>query len=89
MSRYKAYIFDFDLTLVDSTKPIVACFKHILKSFGYDIPDDQTIIDTIGLPLTDAFDILSGITPTSPMPTALWQGRAYSTPMRWVYSSRS
>ena len=63
MSRYKAYIFDFDLTLVDSTKPIVACFKHTLKSFDYDIPDDQTIIDTIGLPLTDAFDILSGITP--------------------------
>ena len=63
MSRYKAYIFDFDLTLVDSTKPIVACFKHTLKTFGYDIPDDQTIIDIIGLPLTDAFDILSGITP--------------------------
>ncbi len=63
MSRYKAYIFDFDLTLVDSTKPIVACFKHTLKTFGYDIPDDKTIIDTIGLPLTDAFDILSGITP--------------------------
>ncbi|MBQ2454207.1 MAG: HAD family hydrolase, partial [Lachnospiraceae bacterium] len=40
MSRYKAYIFDFDLTLVDSTKPIVACFKHTLKTFGYDIPDD-------------------------------------------------
>lgn len=63
MSRYKAFIFDFDLTLVDSTAPIVKCFKHTLKTFGYDIPDDKTIIDTIGLPLTDAFDILSGITP--------------------------
>ena len=63
MSKYKAYIFDFDLTLVNSTEPIVKCFKHTLKTFGYAIPDDQTIIDTIGLPLTDAFDILSGITP--------------------------
>lgn len=63
MSRYKAYIFDFDLTLVNSTSPIVKCFKHTLKTFGYEIPDDKTIIDTIGLPLTDAFDILSGITP--------------------------
>lgn len=63
MSRYKAYIFDFDLTLVNSVGPIVKCFKHTLKTFGYDIPEDKTIIDTIGLPLTDAFDVLTGIFP--------------------------
>jgi len=60
MSKYKAFIFDFDLTLVNSVSPIVKCFKHTLSSFGYAVPDDKTIIDTIGLPLTDAFDILSG-----------------------------
>lgn len=58
--KYKACIFDFDLTLVNSVSPIVKCFKHTLNTFGYDIPDDKTIIDTIGLPLTDAFDILTG-----------------------------
>ena len=61
--KYKAYIFDFDLTLVNSVSPIVKCFKHTLKSFGYEIPEDKAIIDTIGLPLTDAFDILTGLYP--------------------------
>ncbi len=63
MSRYKAFIFDFDLTLVNSVSPIVKCFKHTLGVFGYDIPDDKAIIDTIGLPLTDAFDILTNTFP--------------------------
>lgn len=63
MRKYKAYIFDFDLTLVDSSGAILKCFQHTLREFGYPLPDDKTITDTIGLPLTDAFDILSGITP--------------------------
>ncbi len=63
MSKYSAYIFDFDLTLVNSSGAILKCFQHTLKEFGYPLPDDKTITDTIGLPLTDAFDILSGITP--------------------------
>ncbi|MBO6141410.1 MAG: HAD-IA family hydrolase [Ruminococcus sp.] len=63
MSKYKAYIFDFDLTLVNSVSPIVKCFKHALSTFGYAVPDDKTIIDTIGLPLTDAFDILTNLHP--------------------------
>ena len=61
MSRYKAFIFDFDLTLADSSKGILICFKHTLDAFGYSIPDDRTIYNTIGLTLLDAFDILTGI----------------------------
>ncbi len=61
MSRYKAYVFDFDLTLADSSKGILICFKHTLERFGYDIPDDMTIYKTIGLTLTDAFDVLTNI----------------------------
>ncbi|GAB5082824.1 HAD family hydrolase [Hominimerdicola sp. 21CYCFAH17_S] len=61
MGKYSAYVFDFDLTLADSSKGILICFKHTLKEFGYKIPDDNKIYRTIGLTLTDAFDILTGI----------------------------
>ena len=61
MKEYKAYIFDFDLTLADSSKGILECFRHTLKYFGYEVPDDSTIYNTIGLTLQDAFDILTGI----------------------------
>ncbi|MBQ8107493.1 MAG: HAD-IA family hydrolase [Ruminococcus sp.] len=61
MSRYKAYIFDFDLTLADSSKGILICFRHTLGTFGYPVPDDMTIYRTIGIPLTDAFDVLTGM----------------------------
>ena len=63
LSKYKFCVFDFDLTLVNSVSPIVKCFKHALSAFGYAVPDDKTIIDTIGLPLTDAFDILTNLYP--------------------------
>ncbi|MBQ9375369.1 MAG: HAD family hydrolase [Ruminococcus sp.] len=63
MAKYKAYIFDFDLTLADSSKAILTCFKHTLTEFGYPIPDDKTIFNTIGLTLPDAFDVLTGIKP--------------------------
>lgn len=59
--KYKALIFDFDLTLADSSKGILICFKHVLEKFGYEIPNDRTIYNTIGLTLTDAFDVLTGI----------------------------
>ena len=44
---FDAFIFDFDLTLADSSKGILKCFKHTLSEFGYDIPDDNTIYNTI------------------------------------------
>lgn len=58
---YRAAIFDFDLTLADSSKGILICFKHTLNAFGYPIPDDRTIYNTIGLTLVDALDLLTGI----------------------------
>lgn len=60
--KYSVCIFDFDLTLADSSKAILTCFKHTLKKFGYPIPDDTTIYNTIGLTLVDSFDVLTGIT---------------------------
>ena len=61
MSKYKYCIFDFDLTLADSSKAILKCFKHVLSVFDYPIPDDRTIYNTIGRTLVDSFDILTGI----------------------------
>jgi len=61
MAKYKAYVFDFDLTLADSSEAILMCFKHTLAEFGYPIPDDSVIFNTIGLTLAEAFDILTGV----------------------------
>ena len=65
MGKYKACVFDFDLTLADSSVGILICFRHTLKKFGYIVPDDSIIYNTIGLPLVDAFDLLTGI-PNNP-----------------------
>ncbi len=62
---YKACIFDFDLTLADSSKGILICFKYVLERFGYPPKDDKTIYDTIGMTLVDAFDLLTD-TPNNP-----------------------
>lgn len=61
MSKYKYCIFDFDLTLVDSSRAILKCYKHTLEKFGLEIPDDKTIYNTIGKTLADSFAILTGI----------------------------
>lgn len=66
MSGYKAYIFDFDLTLADSSKGILECFKYTLAHFGYAVPDDRAIYNTIGLTIQDSFDILTN-TPQNPL----------------------
>jgi len=59
--KYKAVVFDFDLTLADSTGPIITCYKHTLEKFGYKIPPDKEIFNTIGKTLLDSFDILTGV----------------------------
>ncbi len=59
--KYRAVVFDFDLTLADSSKAIIACYKHTLGRFGYKIPSDGEIFATIGKTLLDSFDILTGI----------------------------
>ena len=58
MSKYRYFVFDFDLTLADSSEGILECFKHVLKEFGYPPKDDRTIYNTIGMTPVDAFDLL-------------------------------
>lgn len=60
MKDYTTFIFDFDLTLVDSSEAILTCFRHTLSEFGCTVPDEKKIYNTIGLTLVDALKILSG-----------------------------
>ncbi len=63
MKNYKAFIFDFDLTLADSTKGIFICYKKCLEHFGYRIPDNDEIFSTIGHTIQDSLGILIGEKP--------------------------
>lgn len=59
--KYRYAVFDFDLTLADSSVGIIECYKYTLALFGYPIPSDKEIYDTIGKTLEESFDILTGI----------------------------
>lgn len=52
---YDLILFDFDFTLVDSSKGIVISIQYALEKLNYNIPTEEEIRHTIGLPLKDAF----------------------------------
>ncbi len=56
----KGLIFDFDLTLADSSAGIVKCVNYALSEMNYKIPDDYTIKRTIGIKLEETFKTLTG-----------------------------
>ena len=57
----KGILFDFDGTLANTIDLIVATFEHTsATALGFKQPR-QEIINTIGLPLGDALELLSGI----------------------------
>ena len=60
--EYVYYLFDFDLTLADSSRGIVMCFTHVLQRHGYNDVTELQIKRTIGKTLEDSFAILTGIT---------------------------
>ena len=59
---YKAYLFDFDYTLADSSRGIVTCFRNVLLRHGYSQVGEYNIKRTIGKTLEESFSILTGIT---------------------------
>ena len=61
MRPYKAYVFDFDYTLADSSRGIVTCFRRVLERHGYTKVTDTDIKRTIGRTLEEAFSILTGV----------------------------
>lgn len=58
----RAIIFDFDLTLADSTKGIIECVNFALEKLDLPQADDERIKRTIGMSLEDTFLSLTGQT---------------------------
>ncbi len=56
----KAVVFDFDLTLADSTLAVVECSNHALVAMGFEPAEAQQVRGTIGLTLPQAFRTLTG-----------------------------
>jgi phosphoglycolate phosphatase len=56
----KALIFDFDLTLADSSKGIFQCINYAVEKMGLDRYDYSSIKKLIGYSLTETFKILTG-----------------------------
>lgn len=61
MTRYKAILFDFDGTLVDTAPGIVATMRETFKRMGVAIPDEAAMRSTIGIPLGKALAQLASL----------------------------
>lgn len=61
MKKYKAYLFDFDYTLADSSRGIVKCYREVLNKHGYTNVTDEEIKRTIGKTLEDSFALFTGV----------------------------
>lgn len=59
---FAAIIFDFDLTLADSSAPGSACVAHALQGMGFDAAPFETIRRTVGLSLEATLEVLTGST---------------------------
>ena len=57
---YRAVLFDFDFTLADASQAILAGFRHALEQMGLPQAEEDAVRRTIGLPLEDAFTLLTG-----------------------------
>jgi phosphoglycolate phosphatase len=58
----RAVLFDFDLTLADSTRGAIECISYALTRMGLPHAEDQAIKATIGLSLPATLARLTGLT---------------------------
>jgi phosphoglycolate phosphatase len=56
----RAVVFDFDLTLADSSTAVVECSNRALAELGFQTAEPQRVRGTIGLTLPQAFRELTG-----------------------------
>jgi len=64
-NHLQAVMFDFDLTLANSTRAATACIAHALKKLGFDSVPQDAVRKTIGLSLEATLEILTGNTTPS------------------------
>lgn len=57
MKPYSLYLFDFDLTLVETRAVIVKCFHKTMQGLGFPRHNDRTLEKLIGLPMRQAVSI--------------------------------
>ena len=57
----EAILFDFDLTLADSSAGVTECANHALRALGFAAAEPALVHQTIGLSLVQSFRALSGI----------------------------
>ncbi len=55
----RAVVFDFDLTLADSSTSILRCFAHGCRAVGHPEPDPERVRALIGMPLADMWHTLA------------------------------
>jgi phosphoglycolate phosphatase len=55
MAKYDAVLFDFDGTMIDSSRGIFQSLIYALKCGGVDEPDEATLRKFIGPPIYDSF----------------------------------
>ncbi len=60
MPRFAAVIFDFDYTLADSSRGVLECVNHALRSLGLPTATREEINGTIGMSLPDTLARLAG-----------------------------
>lgn len=60
MPTFDTVIFDFDLTLADSTRGAVECINYALRNLGLSEAPAEAICRTIGLSLSDTLVRLAG-----------------------------
>lgn len=62
MQMKRAVLFDFDLTLADSTMGVVECVNYALAKIGFPLAEREAIEATIGLTLPATLARLTGTT---------------------------
>jgi len=62
MKEYKAYLFDFDYTLADSSSGITLCFHRTCAELGCRDWPDEKLLPLIGMPMREAIAAVIGDT---------------------------
>lgn len=60
MQQPEGILFDFDYTLVDSSRGVIECIRYALERLGFPPVSDERACQTIGLSLVDTFHNLTG-----------------------------